>query len=103
MSKINSTIEVKDAFFVTRDEVTQVSAFIIPEAGTYGTSDIIYYLTEKGWKKASNYGSYKEIEWTEAEAISLQKVKIVDHIAYLQKSTEENKKKIEEMQKALEN
>lgn len=102
MNTINSTIEVKDAFYVTIEKIEPVKAFQMQKASSYGTTDVTYYLTEKGWKEAGNYGTYKEVEYTEAEAISLQKVKIADHIKWLQKSTEENQKKVEEMQKALE-
>ncbi len=102
MENTNYNIEVKSAWHVTKDEIKPVQAFTMQKVGSYGATEVNYYLTEKGWKEASTYSwEGNEIAWTEEEAQKLKTKKMESHIEYLKKDVESNQKKIAEMEQLL--
>lgn len=104
---MNENIEIKDAFYVTKDEITPVKAFKFTEATHYNSSnDVVYRQTEKGWAKTQNYayetmGYHKEIAWSKEEAEALKMAKMKSHLEYLEKEQLRLKEQSEKLKQEL--
>ena len=96
-------IEFKNAFHVTKDNITEVKVFEIKEKTYNSVNRIVYYQKDDAWVKVNIYGetlsSYNEIAWSKEEAIALQKLKLTEHLTHL----ENQQKKINEETSELKN
>ena len=106
---ISTEVIVKDAFYVTMEDIKSVKAFELLENSGYSylsPSKSIYYLTEKGWRKTSNYSQtefiqHNEVVFTQEEANGLQKLKIDAHIRFLEKEQQTNNERIKQLKEKL--
>jgi len=96
MSQTTPTIEVKTAFHVTKDAITETSAFTFDESGNYSSStptETTYYLTPKGWVKSVIYSwegeSGKNLVYSSEEATELKRLKMLAYIDALTKQSED--------------
>lgn len=90
----NDFFDIKDAFYVTKDEIKPIKAFELKESTHSGYNTVIYASTNTGWSKKSNYiGNlhyYNEVSWTIEDAKKLQKAKLEEHLKYLELQQSKN-------------
>lgn len=99
----NFNIEVKEAFLVTKDNITTVQAFTMSKVGSYGgTIQETYYLTEKGWKQSSSYTwSGENVCYTQKDADDKKREMMSAHLEYLRKNKRETEDQIANMENQL--
>lgn len=87
IEKNDGFFDIKDAFYVTKDEITPVKAFELKESTYNGHNMIIYVSSKNGWAKKQIHTGvlfyFSEIAWTMDEAIALQKAKLDEHLKSL--------------------
>lgn len=83
----NDFFNIKDAYYVTKDEITPVKAFELKESTYSGHNMVVYASSKNGWaKRPIHTGTlfyFSEIAWTMDEAIALQKAKLDEHLKSL--------------------
>jgi hypothetical protein len=103
----NVFFDIKDAFYVTKEEIKPIKAFELKESTHSGYNTVIYASTDTGWSKKSNYSGnlhyYNDVSWTIEDAKKLQNAKLDEHLKYLELQQSKNLDEIATIKAKLNN